>query len=115
MIRGDRFSAGELNVVFEVWPSRGERVVEDCLVHWNKVNPLQDRLRIGAGSRFVCDSTPEEIEQWKSKRGFPALDFLYLRAKLSTRRLSVQPLRFVTTSMKTLTSMKIFNPSISAR
>ncbi len=76
MIRGDRFSAGELNVVFEVAACRGESAVEDGLAQRLQVKPLQDRLRIGAGSRFVYDSAPEEIKQWKSERGCPALDFL---------------------------------------
>ena len=76
MIRRNRFSAGELNIVFEVWPCRGESVVEDRLAHWNKVKPLQDRLRIGAGSRFVYDSPPEEVKQWESERRCPALEFL---------------------------------------
>src|SRR5713226_3234115 len=76
MIRGDRFSAGELNIVFEVGRCRGERVVEGCLAQRDQVKPLQDRLCISAVIHFVCDSSPEEIKQWKSERGCPALDFL---------------------------------------
>lgn len=76
MIRGDRFSAGELNVVFEVEPYRGERVVEDRLAQRDQMKPLQDRLRISAGGSFVSHSPPEEIKQGKSERGCPALDFL---------------------------------------
>ena len=76
MIRRDRFSTVSLNVVFEVGPYRGERVVEDRLVHWDKVKPLQDFLRISSGSSFVSYSASEEIKQGKSERGSPALDFL---------------------------------------
>ena len=76
MIRGNQFSAGELNVVFEVRPSRGESMVEDRLVHWDKLNPLQDRLRMSAGSRLVRYSPPEKINQWKGERRCPALEFL---------------------------------------
>ncbi len=76
MIDRDRFSAGELNVVFEVGTCRSESAVEDCLAQRFQVNPLQNRLRIGAGSRFVYNSPPKEIKQWKSERGCPALDFL---------------------------------------
>ncbi len=76
MIRGNRFSASELNVVFEVGTCRGENAVEDCLAQRLQVNSLLNRLRIGAGSRFVYNSPPKEIKQWKSERGCPALDFL---------------------------------------
>src|SRR3989338_2175568 len=76
MIRGDRFSAGKLDVVLEIGACRGESAVEDCLAQRLQVKPLQDCLRVSAGSSFVYDSPPEEIKQRKSERGCPALDFL---------------------------------------
>ena len=76
MIYRDRLSAGELNVVFKVRTYRDERTVEDRLTQLDQVKPLQDRLRISAGSPFVCDSPSEEIKQRQSERGCPALDFL---------------------------------------
>jgi hypothetical protein len=76
MICRDRFSTGELNVVFEVGPCRGERVVEDRLVHWDKVKPLQDCLRNSSGTSFVSYPPSEEIKERKSECGSPALDFL---------------------------------------
>ena len=57
-------------------PGAARALVDDRLAQGDQVKPLQDRLRISAGSRFVCDSPPEEIKQWKSERGCPALDFL---------------------------------------
>ena len=51
-------------------------MVKDCLAQRFQVKPLQDRLRVSAGSCFVYDSPPEEIEQWKSERGCPALEIL---------------------------------------
>ncbi len=76
MIRGNRFSTAELNVVFEVWPCGGESVVEDRLAHWDKLNPLQDCLRISSGTSFVSYPPSEEIKERKSECGSPALDFL---------------------------------------
>ena len=76
MIRGDRFSAGNLNVVFEVESHRVVREVEDRLAQRDQVNPFQDRLCVSTGGSFVDHSAPEEINQWKSKGGCPAVDFV---------------------------------------
>ena len=95
MIRRDRFSTGNLNVIFEVGPCRGKSVVDDRLVHRNQFKPLQDRLSINAGGRFVCDSAPEEIKQRECERGCPAFDLLRLSRQVEdaeTFRLTV-PLR----------------------
>jgi hypothetical protein len=78
MIHGDRFSAGKLNVVFEVRPRRGESVVEDRLAQCDQTKPSQDRLCVIAGSRFVDDPPPEKIKQRKGERGCIAFDFLRL-------------------------------------
>lgn len=67
MIRGDRLSAGNLNVVFEVGSHRDVREVEDRLAQRHQLNPFQDRLRVSAGSSFVDHAAPEVVYQWKSK------------------------------------------------
>ena len=76
MIRGDRFSAGELNVVFEVRPRRNESLVEDRLAQSRPSEVPSRWLAHRAGGRLVRDSPPKEINQWKSERGCPAFDFL---------------------------------------
>ena len=115
MIHGDRFSTGELNVILEVGPGRGERAVENDWSQWNQLKPFQDLPRIGASSILIDDASPKEVDQGRVSAEDQLSISCDRRAKLSTRRLWLQPFRFVITSMKTLTSMKIFNPSISGR
>ncbi len=76
MIHGDRFSTGELNVILEVGPGRGERAVENDWSQWNQLKPFQDLPRIGASSILIDDASPKEVDQGESKRRRPTLDFL---------------------------------------
>ncbi len=76
MIGGDRYSADKLNVVLEVGACGDDCPVEDRLAQRDEMKPLQDRLSIRTGGGLVHDTPPEEVNQWQSERGGPALDFL---------------------------------------
>jgi hypothetical protein len=76
MIGGDRYSADKLNVVLEVGACGDDCLVEERLAQRDKMKPLQDRLSIRAGGGLVHDTPPEEVNQWQSERGGPALDLL---------------------------------------
>ena len=63
MNREDRFSASELNVVFEVGSCRSKGTLDNRLAQPYQLKSLQDRLSVSTGRRFVDDAPPEEINQ----------------------------------------------------
>ena len=53
MNREDRFSASELNVVFEVGSCRSKGTLDNRFAQPYQLKSLQDRLSVSTGRRFV--------------------------------------------------------------